>query len=98
MADSDSSTNNDTSNNEYDDAADDSSSNLQYFTFEHNNHRETRINYTIDYEDLFMTEEQDYITDYVTDSEDLVMTDYAMDSEYEENAKSTYKRNEKRRA
>ncbi|CAG8494397.1 14140_t:CDS:2 [Dentiscutata heterogama] len=31
-----------------------------------------------------MTEEQDYITDYVTDSEDLVMTDYATDSEYEE--------------
>ncbi|CAG8770654.1 5572_t:CDS:1, partial [Racocetra fulgida] len=44
---------------------------------------------------LFMTEEQDYITDYVTDSEDLVMTDYATDSEYEESAKSTYKRNEK---
>ncbi|CAG8710006.1 7850_t:CDS:1, partial [Dentiscutata heterogama] len=66
----------------YDDTADDSSSDLQYFTFEHNNHRETRINYTIDYEDLFMTEEQDYITDYVTDSEDLVMTDYAMDSKY----------------
>ncbi|CAG8794715.1 18258_t:CDS:2, partial [Gigaspora rosea] len=64
----------------------------------HNNHGETRINYTIDYEDLFMTEEQDYITDYVTDSEDLVMTDYATDSEYEESAKSTYKRNEKRRA
>ncbi|CAG8799465.1 16860_t:CDS:1, partial [Gigaspora rosea] len=58
MADSDSSTNNDTSNNEYDDAADDSSSDLQYFTFEHNNHGETRINYTIDYEDLFIAKLQ----------------------------------------
>ncbi|CAG8751434.1 16159_t:CDS:1, partial [Dentiscutata erythropus] len=39
----------------------------------------------INYEDLFMMEEQDYITDY------------AMDSEYEKSAKSTYKQNEKSR-
>ncbi|CAG8441599.1 9066_t:CDS:1, partial [Dentiscutata heterogama] len=45
-----------------------------------------------------MTEKQDYITDYVTNSENLVMTDYATDSEYEESTKSTYKRNEKHRA
>ncbi|CAG8483017.1 3394_t:CDS:2, partial [Dentiscutata heterogama] len=50
----------------------------------YNNHGETRINYTIDYEDLFMPEVQDYITDYATDSE------------YEESAKSTYKRSDKK--
>ncbi|CAG8479940.1 10277_t:CDS:2 [Cetraspora pellucida] len=69
----------------YDAADNDSSPDSQYMvTFKHNNHGKTRINHTIDYEDLFMMEGHDYITDYVTDSE------------YEENAKSIYKQNEKK--
>ncbi|CAG8789852.1 9820_t:CDS:1, partial [Dentiscutata erythropus] len=85
MSNSDSIANNDTSNNKYDTADNNSSSNLQFFIFKHNNHKETRINNMIDYENLFIIEEQDYIIDY------------AMDSENKKSVKSTYKQSEKSR-
>ncbi|CAG8769957.1 5457_t:CDS:2 [Dentiscutata erythropus] len=88
MTDSDSNANDNTSNDEFDATSNDSSPDSQYLvTFKRNNHRETIINHTIDYKDLFTMQEQDYITDYIADS---------TGSEYEESTKSTHKKSEKK--
>ncbi|CAG8787057.1 16096_t:CDS:1, partial [Dentiscutata erythropus] len=89
MTDSDSNANDSTSNNKYDTTDNDSSPDSQYLvTFKYNNNGEMIINHTIDYKDLFMIQEQNYITDYITDF---------MGSEYEKSTKSTFRKSQKSR-
>ncbi|CAG8641157.1 12846_t:CDS:1, partial [Cetraspora pellucida] len=90
ITDSDSTANNNTSNDKYNIANnvndDDSSPDSQYFvTFKCNNYGKMILNHMIDYEDLFMMDEQNYITNHATDSK------------CEESAKSTYKQSKKSR-